>query len=130
MRLPAEGRKGPPPPWPLVAPARSADVAFAERELWAALWHTPQAVAWERMGAQREVAMYCRWSTLAETGDPKAASESRLQADRLGLTPMSLRRLLWEITTDEVAEQRATRSTAPTVAKRKPRIRAVDTPAE
>lgn len=129
VRLPAEGRKGKPPPWPLLAPARSQEVSAAERALWLMLWSSPQAVAWERLGVEREVAMYCRWSVIAESGDNRAASEARLQADRLGLTPMSLRRLMWEITADEVAEQRgrAGTSSGATAKRRRPDIRAVDT---
>lgn len=127
VRLPAEGRRGKVPPWPLLAPAKSQEVSTAERALWAHLWTTPQAVAWERLGTHREVAMYCRWSILAEAGDNRAASESRLQADRLGLTPMSMRRLMWEITADEVAEQRAERSTPAAAKRKRPNIRVVDT---
>lgn len=99
-RLPAEGRKGPAPAWPL----RRASAA--ERALWAKVWAYPQAVAWERDKVVREVAMYVRWTLVAEEGDLKAAVEARMMSDRLGLTPMSMRRLMWEIVGDEVAEAR------------------------
>ncbi len=103
VRLPAEGRKGDPPPWPL--PGRTL---AAERRAWAELWATPQAVAWERLGWTRPVARYCRLMVEAErrNAPPKALAEARQFEDRLGLTPKAMRMLLWEIVSDEVGEQR------------------------
>lgn len=101
-QLPAEGRTGRAPKWPF------ADSTPAERKLWGELWRTPQAVMWERTHAHREVAGYVRWSLLSETGDIRAAPEARQLSDRLGLTPLALRRLEWEIVTDELAEKRTT----------------------
>jgi hypothetical protein len=91
--LPAEGRKGVSPKWPMPDPATPA-----EKELWRELWHTPQAVEWERLGWSREL------------------------EDRLGLTPKAMRLLLWTISVDEVAEKRQGPSAAETARKR---IRAV-----
>lgn len=157
-RLPAGGRQGDIPRWPLLADivtterlsgarrladelelqlldpelsgrARSAaqrkhDAAVTEAniltaqleaqervegELWADLWRTPQAVAWERLGWTREVAQYVRWKAKGEQGDLDAAREARQLADRLGLNPLALLRLRWEVAEDEVAEQRTTR---------------------
>lgn len=103
LRLPAEGRTGGPPTWPL--PGRTT---AAEREAWAQLWATPQAVAWDRLGWTRTVARYCRVMVSCEK--PNAAASLLAQAtaleDRLGLTPKAMRLLLWEIVTDEVAEVR------------------------
>ena len=103
LRLPAEGRLGATPEWPL--PGRTtAD----ERRAWAELWRTPHAVAWERLDWVRTVARYCRVMVAAEK--PKAPASLLAQAvaleDRLGLTPKAMRLLLWEIARDEVAEQR------------------------
>jgi hypothetical protein len=93
-RLPSSGRAGDPPAWPLKRQSKR------EKELWDQLWATPQAVAWERLGWAHEVAMYAR--LLAKCEAPKAPSivliERRQQADRLGLSPMSMLRLRWEIT--------------------------------
>ena len=100
LQLPAEGRHGRAPKWPF------AESTPTERKLWNDLWRTPQAVMWERTHAHREVAAYVRWSLLAETGDIKAAPEARQMSDRLGLTPLALRRLEWEIVEDELAEKR------------------------
>ena len=99
-QLPAEGRQGRAPKWPF------AESTSTERKLWGELWRTPQAVMWERTHAHREVAAYVRWSLLAEMGVIKAAPEARQLADRLGLTPLALRRLEWEIVEDEVTAKR------------------------
>lgn len=159
LRLPAEGRKGEPPPWPLnpdltmtvrlqmlndeiddlslVALGDDDEAVKAERQLlrlrvkaetltaqieqqaeleaqlWAQLWATPQAVAWERLGYTRVVGRYVRLLIAAETLDRNALAESRQLEDRLGLTPKSMRMLLWEIVSDEVAEKRTAKKTTP-----------------
>lgn len=102
-QLPKGGRLGPPPEWPL--PGRQT---AAEREAWAGLWRTPQAVAWERLEWTRTVARYCRLMLRAEKANATAALQAQATAleDRLGLTPKSMRLLLWEVVTDEVAEKR------------------------
>ncbi|MFJ2174342.1 hypothetical protein ACIOHE_15690 [Streptomyces sp. NPDC087851] len=146
-KLPAAGRPGPAPAWPLQADIvlktrrdmaeraaddlelalleprlkgrakinaqKKADTARAqatiltaqldaqqsvEAELWVELWATPQAVEWERSGWTREVAQYVRWKGRAEAGDLDAGKEARQLGDRLGLTPLSMLRLRWEVT--------------------------------
>ena|SRR5882757_3182996 len=123
-RLPAEGRQGDPPRWPLAFTA-----AFCE-DTWAELWSTPQAAAWERLGpgAVRMVARYVVLLAEAEVGEPKAAMEVRQLEDRLGLSPLAMLRLRWEVAADEVAEARNTRSAggAPTPRER---LRLADKPA-
>jgi hypothetical protein len=108
VRLPAEGRKGAAPKWPLER--QSA----AEKQAWTELWHTPQAVAWERLGFTRVVARYCRLMLRAEApiADKDALAEVRQLEDRLGLTPKAMRLLLWEIVEDEVGEKRSTPGTS------------------
>jgi hypothetical protein len=113
--LPAEGRKGDTPPWPLDL------ISAAEAHLWKDLWATPQAVAWERHGWTRVVARYCRIAILAEGMDKDSLSEARQLEDRLGLTPKSMRMLMWQVASDEVAEKRA-EAPAPTA---RGRIKAV-----
>lgn len=102
LKLPSEGRKGAPPKWPL--PDRAT---AAERSMWVDLWASPQAVAWERLGWTRTVGRYCRLAVLAEASQ-NAALHAQVTAleDRLGLTPKAMRLLLWEVTVDEVAQQR------------------------
>src|SRR6266498_371550 len=79
-RLPSEGRKGRTPPWPLPEiNLRGADAEKndqlndREADLWREVWHTPQAVAWERLRWTHEVAQYVRWRVLAELGNIDAA---------------------------------------------------------
>ena len=69
----------------------------AEAIVWEELWQTPQAHAWEQMHWTREVAQYVRWKVKAEGGDLDASKEARQLADRLGLTPLSMLRLRWEV---------------------------------
>lgn len=100
--LPASGRQGPPPEWPLTG------FTPDEQEAWRQLWASPQAVAWERMGWVRTVARYCRVMVAAEAPDSTGAilAQACSLEDRLGLTPKSMRLLLWQIAIDEVAEKR------------------------
>lgn len=111
--LPAGGREGDPPRWPLVAPQGLGDlndfVADRELEVWASIWGTPQAVAWERLGWLHDVALYVRTLVAAERGDLKATTEARQWSDRLGLNPTAMLKNRWRIRPDEVAEQRTER---------------------
>ena len=106
--LPAKGYAGDIPPWPLGRQSKT------ETEAWAVLWRTPQAAAWAKMQLSRTVARYVRALVKAER--PGAAafllSEVRQLEDRLGLTPMAMLRLRWEIAPDEVADQRQQPSVA------------------
>lgn len=87
------------PRWPLGTPATPA-----ERKAWRELWRTPQALVWERQGIVRVVARFCRVMVEAEQRGAKAAAlaEARQLEDRLGLTPMALRFLLWTIEDAEI----------------------------
>ena len=105
--LPAEGRRGLAPNWPLAGGASSA-----EATLWAELWATPQAVAWEQHGWTRVVARYVRCALAAEDLEKNALAEARQLEDRLGLTPKAMRLLLWTVAPDEVAEKRQEASTS------------------
>lgn len=112
-KLPAEGRSGDAPLWPL-----GSDVP----DVWFELWATPQSAAWERLGWTRIVARYALLLPQSEVAGCSAAILTATQQleDRLGLSPMSMLRLRWEIAADEVAEQRA----APVVTPRE-RLRVV-----
>jgi hypothetical protein len=100
-RLPASGREGDPPEWPLSKPTK------AEVELWRQLWASPQAVAWEAFGWVRAVARYCRATIQAEKRGAVAflLSEVRQMEDRLGLNPKALKHLQWVIAADVEDEQ-------------------------
>lgn len=173
-KLPAEGRPGAPPEWPLPPDPRPAaklrllneqideaslaaqgagkEARAAERRLlglreraealeaqietaaeqesvlWTQLWATPQAVAWERLRWTRDVAQYVRWKVLAELGDLEASKEARLLSDRLGLNPLALLRLRWEIAEDEVGAHRSAKraTTARASARSRRGLKAVD----
>jgi hypothetical protein len=100
--------------------------AEVEAELWTELWATPQAAAWERLGWTREVAQYVRWKVKAEGGDLDASKEARQLADRLGLNPLAMLRLRWEVAEDEVGEQRQQRTAARRPASAQRRLKVVD----
>jgi hypothetical protein len=98
-KLPAEGREGTPPEWPLKDP--SAD----ELAVWADLWKTPHSVEWEKLSWTHPTARYVRCLVASEEPGAKAAllAEVRLLEQTLGLTPMTLLRLRWEIEPTEPA---------------------------
>lgn len=141
--LPAQGRRGRPPAFPLMRYRTPAELelelestpvgdAIAERErvVWAKIWCTPQAVAWSRLGWTYEVALYVRGLVLgADFGEVKAMAEARQWSDRLGLNPAAMLRLRWRIARDEVAEKR-TRTTAakaaPAGSSMRERLKALD----
>ena len=93
LRLSAEGRTGDPPDWPLSRPLKR------ERELWEREWKRPQAVAWERLGLEVEVAVYIRTLVSAEALAAPAATRTllRQQMDSLGLTVPGMARNRWII---------------------------------
>ncbi|MFG2165531.1 hypothetical protein [Micromonospora chersina] len=82
--------------------------ADREADLWGRLWAKPQALMWERLGQELEVALYVRNLSLAELpGAPvNLGTLVRQYADSLGLTTPGLRANRWRITRDEVAERR------------------------
>jgi hypothetical protein len=91
--LPAEGRKGKPPAWPLTKATRR------ESTLWVREWRRPQAVMWERLGLEVEVALYVR--SLAGAESPLAAVNLRTlvkqQQEALGISLPGLARNRWRI---------------------------------
>lgn len=110
-QLPAGGRQGPTPPWPL------SDGTSDELAWWERLWPTPQAAAWDRHGMHLAVARYCRLLTLFDSGGRSGMSNSvlvelRNLEDRLGLNPVAMLKLRWEVSADEVAEARTERPAA------------------
>ena len=101
--LPAEGRLGVAPVWPL------AGLSEREGELWAVEWARPQAVMWERNGGVLEVALYVR--RLAEAELPDAATNLatlvKQMMEGLGISHDGLTKRRWIIAADEVAVKRA-----------------------
>lgn len=102
--LPADGRLGATPAWPLT------EESVREAELWADLWRKPQAIMWERFGQDVEVALYVRRLTEAELMDSRVNLSTlvRQMADSLGLTTPGMRANRWRITADEPVRPAAT----------------------
>ena len=91
--LPAEGREGPPPAWPLTG------ASARELELWERLWTMPQATAWEHLRQDLEVALYVRNLVIVEQpGFPVSLGTLvRQMADSLGLTVPGMRSNRWRV---------------------------------
>lgn len=91
--LPADGRRGRTPKWPLVEPSER------ETQLWRGLWRKPQAIMWEHQGQELEVALYVRRLVEAEVpGTPaNLTTLVRQMADSLGLTTPGLRSNRWRL---------------------------------
>jgi len=95
--LPAEGRKGDPPSWPLTRATKR------ETTLWAREWRRPQAVMWERNGQELEVALYVRSLAAAEKTDAPVNARTlvKQQQEALGLSIPGLARNRWRIVADQ-----------------------------
>lgn len=118
ITLPAAGRAGPPPEWPLVTSA-DEDVAIREHDLWRSLWRRPQAVMWAALGQELEVALFVR--KLAEAERPRASVELqkviRQYLGSLGLSVEGMLRNRWKIDSTAPSAS-ASRPTAPKPAQR------------
>lgn len=94
IELPAAGRRGRAPAWPLPTSTNAA-----ERKLWNRLWKSPQAIMWDQLGQEMQVALYVRRAIEAEE---RGASSSlttvvlRL-ADNLGISVLGMRQLRWKV---------------------------------
>lgn len=106
--LPAEGRGGAAPEWPLT------EQSAREAELWERLWKMPQALMWERFGQELEVALYVRRLTEAELMDSRVNLSTliRQMGDSLGLTTPGMRANRWRIAAEEPARPTVTRKPA------------------
>ena len=122
--LPAAGYAGKIPAWPLLTPEADGAEQFHERELevWAAIWRTPQAEAWHRNGWGHDAALYVRYLVLGEAGSLDSAKEARMWSDRLGLNPAAMLKNRWRVRPDEVSEQRKTKASPATKARRRLKV--------
>ncbi|MFJ4617413.1 hypothetical protein [Streptomyces sp. NPDC088812] len=91
--LPAEGRTGEPPEWPLT------EATPRELVLWEDLWAKPQAVVWEEMGQVLEVALFARTLAEAERPDTRVDVKKMVRGylDSLGLSVAGMLRNRWKI---------------------------------
>lgn len=95
--LPASGREGDPPEWPLPG------LSDAERDLWSDLWSLPAAVVWEEQRQELQVALYCR--RLVEYWQPNApvslGTLVRQLAEDLGANQTGMTRYRWRVGSSE-----------------------------
>ena len=100
VMLPAAGRPGDPPQWPL------PDQDPREAELWARHWAMPQAIVWDAQSQHYEVALYVRRLVEVEKPDAPVALGTlvRQLADNLGLTTPGMLRNRWRIAAPDVTE--------------------------
>jgi hypothetical protein len=91
--LPAEGRSGRPPTWPLSRQTKR------EATIWTREWARPQAIVWEERGQVEEVALYVRNFVAAEKPAASVASRSLVarHMDALGISGAGLRFNRWTI---------------------------------
>lgn len=104
--LPSSGREGPAPAWPL--PGRTTRF---EREQWSAAWGRPQAIMWEQLGLEVQVALYIRTLRDATRSGAGATRTTALlrQIDSLGLSVAGLRANRWVIDEGQPAPAAALR---------------------
>lgn len=100
--LPAAGREGEVPEWPL------ANQTEREQVFWESEWSRPQAVMWERNGQAVEVAMYVRALGDAEQLNATVASRTlvRQLQEALGISIPGLLRNRWKIEAEETPSVR------------------------
>lgn len=91
--LPAAGREGDAPDWPL------SKATARELKLWRDEWRRPQAVQWEANSQQIEVALYVRTLVAAERRTAPAAIRNlvKQQMEYLGISQPGMLRLRWLI---------------------------------
>ncbi|BBC30008.1 hypothetical protein SGFS_013020 [Streptomyces graminofaciens] len=116
--LPAEGRQGATPEWPLI------ELTDREAKLWDRLWEMPQALMWERYGQDIEVALYVRRLVQAEQPDAfvNLGTLVRQMADSLGLTTPGMRANRWRIERPN-EEREMSAGPSPTIAPTSARAR-------
>jgi hypothetical protein len=101
VSLPPEGRDGPLPAFPL------ADPAPRELDLWERLWESPQAVMWEQLHQDFEVASYVRCLYRAEgpRGSFNYWSQVKQIGESLGLSVSGMARNRWTIAKVDAEEE-------------------------
>jgi hypothetical protein len=122
VTLPADGRDGPEPAFPLANPSDR------EMDLWARLWESPQAVMWDQLRQEFEVASYVRLLVRAEAPRSSAIIWGQVKqlAESLGLSVSGMQRNRWLVgTVDADAGESPTQSAVSPVADLNARLRAV-----
>ena len=123
LTLPAEGRTGKTPSWPLLDPDPR------ELQLWVEYWKKPQALLWDKNGQALEVALHVRTFFEAERADAPASLRTlvRQQLDALLLTIPAMHAARVRIAEDEIAVKRAeVEAQAPAKLSARDRLKAVN----
>lgn len=112
--MPAAGRQGHIPQWPLSRPSQR------ELAIWAQEWTRPQAVMWERNRQHQEVALYVRTLVEAERRGAPAALRTlvRQQQEALGISLTGMLRLRWLIAAEGEERPRLVAEAGPSVRER------------
>jgi hypothetical protein len=120
--LPAEGRKGSAPSWPLIDPTPR------ELQLWRTFWKKPQALIWERNGQEYAVALHIRTFAEAEQADAQTNLRTlvRQQAGELLLTIPAMHAARVRIATDEIAVKRDEKTEQVKPVSARDRLRAIN----
>ncbi len=97
VTLPAAGRKGRAPNWPL------SRASAREETIWKEEWKRPQAIMWRRHRQELEVALYVRTVVAAEKRNAPANVRNlvRQQQEALGISLPGLARNRWRIAEEE-----------------------------
>lgn len=121
--LPAEGRDGEPPEWPL------SRQTGREREIWGDLWSRPQAVMWEKLDQRYEVALFARNLRRAEmpTASVELQKVVRQYLDSLGLSVAGMLRNRWKLAAPADAAAKAPAERRPSA---RTRLKVVGAPGE
>lgn len=122
VTLPAEGRVDAGlPAFPLIDPSDR------EYEIWERLWEMPQAIQWETLKLEYEVAAYVRLLARAEL--PKSSSliwsQVKMTGESLGLTAAGMLRNKWTVGDVLSEDEPAGPVSLPGVASLTDRLRAV-----
>lgn len=113
ITLPAAGREGDPPEWPLTRQSKR------ELALWQREWRRPQAIMWEQNGQDLEVALYVRSVVAAEKSNAPTNTRTlvKQQQEALGLSIPGLARNRWVIA-DVTAQHQPARAVGPSARDR------------
>lgn len=120
--LPADGRDGPLPAWPLISPSDR------ELDLWERLWESPQAVMWETLHLDFEVASYVRLLVRAEAPRSSAIIWGQVKqvAESLGLSASGMARNRWTVASvNDDSDQSTPQAAVSPVADLAARLKAV-----
>jgi hypothetical protein len=110
------------PAFPLVSPNER------EMDLWERLWESPQAVMWETLHLEFEVASYVRLLARAEAPRSSAIiwGQVKMVAESLGLSANGMARNRWTVASSEPdADDDAPQAAVSAVADLSARLKAV-----